>query len=465
MSRETLDDDGRVTEVLETGELPAIIADVGMAGPAVAAGEPPAARPRVGDATAAAAAAVGGGAVETEIPSSRGADLTVELLPGRAGGPASDLDAVLDPALDADRAADRAAGPGAGPYPDLDVDLDPDLDVDLDPDLVADLGVSDRNRDPRTTDRIQGGRWRVPGGGRSPAGPSGRARILAATMAAVLVAVLVGVASYAEGGRSRERAELASARLIVWTNPYLPDDPYRLRSGRVLTTLYLTLTSAVPVTVLRLHLRIGDAVPASAGVLSPGRTAAVPAMLELDCSPAALQDAALQANDQAPQTATIRTSDGRIHEIPVTAAGTYFMADDLAAVCTVVSTPRVTVSSMMATREGAVLMELTSLEARPVQVTFVQNPTGGAAQWRLAVSPSNPILIPPQGHQAVVLRFGFPFCFTDHTLPDTGGLVIVEIRRTRPPNGVGPAASTQPAGWDDSVLAAAAAAAATRSCS
>ena len=83
---------------------------------------------------------------------------------------------------------------------------------------------------------------------------------------------------------------------------------------------------------------------------------------------------------------------------------------------------------------------------------------------RIDVS-DNPVLLPPHGARSVTITFGFRQCFADRTLPSTGGLINVELRRTRPLAGVVPTMAGPPDGWDDSVIASAAAAAVSKACS
>jgi hypothetical protein len=122
----------------------------------------------------------------------------------------------------------------------------------------------------------------------------------------------------------------------------------------------------------------------------------------------------------------------------------------------------VTVSSMVASRDGAVTIDLSSLDERAVEVIFTSDHAAGL-NWRIDFFPSNPVLLPPHGSQTVTVKFGFRQCFADRTLPSTSGLITAYVRLTTT---VGLSmAGMQPDGWDDSAIASAAAAANTKSCS
>jgi len=189
----------------------------------------------------------------------------------------------------------------------------------------------------------------------------------------------------------------------------------------------------------------------------------VSVLITLDCS--RFQFGIPGSPDTDSQTATIRTSDGNLHDVPVTVVGDLDQMEQ-GALCDYLATPQVRVSSMVASRDGVVSIDLNSLDDREVQVFFSSNQysDGPSTNWRIDVS-DNPVLLPPHGVRSLVIKFGFRQCFADRTLPSTGGLINVEVRRTRPLAGVGPSTVGPPDGWDDSVIASAAAAAVSKACS
>jgi hypothetical protein len=426
MSRETLDDEGRaIIDVPDGAEPPAITAEVEVVPPAPrtdTAYHPPDLRPDH----------------RPDHRSDYRGDTDADVVgAGEVIGDPGDVAAAVP-----------AAGTGDG----------------LDADLVADLGVTSRSSEPTTKPETGGRRWAGWTRRVAPAGTSRRAKATTAALAAVLVAALVAVTAYVEGGRARERTELDSTRLIVWSNSFYSGDPNRMHTQQLPALLYMTLTSALPVTVQQVHFRIGDAVPMGRAALTPGRTATVSVLITLDCS--RFQFGNPGSPDSDSQTATIRTSDGSLHDVPVTVVGDLGVMEQ-GVLCDYMATPQVRVSSMVASRDGVVSIDLNSLDDRAVQVSFTSNQysDGPSTYWRIDVSPSNPVLLPPHGVQSVVITFSFRQCFADRTLPSTGGLINADVRRTRPLAAVGPATEGPPDGWDDSVVAAAAAAAVTRACS
>jgi hypothetical protein len=434
MSRETLDDEGRaVIDVPDEAEPPAITAEVEVVPPA----------PRIDS-----------------------GDHLADHRPGAAGAASTDTDILADIRGDtrAGTGADAAVANAAVAREILgDVGgEDGAVDAPADADLVADLGVTSRSGEPTTGPETGGPRWAARMRRLAPAGTSRRGKVTAATLAAVLVATLVAVTAYVEGGRARERSELDSTRLIVWSNSFFSGNPDRMRSQQLPALLYLTLTSALPVTVQEVHLRIGDAVPMGRAALTPGQTATVSVLITVDCS--RFQSGTLGNPDGGTQTATIRTSDGSLHDVPVTVVGDLDQMEQ-GVLCDYLDTPQVRVSSMVASRDGAVSIDLSSLDERPIQLHFIssQYSDGVDTNWRIDVSPSNPILIPPHGRQSVVIRFRFRQCFADRTLPSTGGLITALVRAT---TAVGLSnEGMSPDGWDDSAIASAAAAAVTKACS
>jgi hypothetical protein len=340
-----------------------------------------------------------------------------------------------DPADPADPAA--AAGPGGRGGHVFDADLDAEVDARA--------------------------------GGRAPTHPTGWAalgltsrtgRRLTAAVAVAAIAALAAVGGYTQAQKAETRRAAASARLVVWVDENFFTDP-GAAPDPVPVTVHLSVTSSVDLTVTRLVLPAGQAIPTSRVLVHPGQ-ATVGKFLIRDACPANWQ--------QLPQTtaasALTRAPDGRLHTVPVDlgSIGQLFGRDFLCNRNGVgPSSPDLAVDSIVAQRGGLVDVVLRSRSDHELLVTAVPA-TVGSAGWSLTQEPAGPLRIPANEIRDLKIRFEYAGCTPDGTILSASSLVALHLVPAHDPTSDRQLDANQLEGWDDTAVMLAAADASTRAC-
>ena len=419
MSRETLDADGGGVTPLSTQPADRAI-DLDLPaepGAAPAADSPP-------DRAAAPA--------DTRT-TGRAAGRTAGRTVGRTAGPAGAPDADPDAARDPDSAADRTTDPAGGP----DVEFAADLDDETAPPAPAPvLG-------------LLSARW---------------TRALVAIGAALALVVVAAIGGYTQAQKAQTREALGSARLVLQLNQdflNIPRNPDGSLPDPIPVNVELSVTSSVTLTVSRLVLPAGTAIPRSRFVVRPGTGGSGEFLITSACPPG-FED--LPVSTRA--SALVRTSDGKLRTLPVAlgALGQLLSRDYLCATNRLSPQAQpVVVTSMFGRRGGLVVIQLRSRSDRDLRVT-AQPAAAGSEGWQVGQVPAKPLTLPAGGSAELTVRLQFPVCIADGTIPATSNLVDLQWSAAGAADQTTLVQGIEVDGWDDSAVTVAAADAAVRAC-
>jgi hypothetical protein len=289
-------------------------------------------------------------------------------------------------------------------------------------------------------------------------------RRLTLLAAAVAVAVLAAVGGYTQAQKAQTRRALDSARLVLWV-----DDTFFNTSGLASDTVtdpipvqvHLSVTASVDLTVTRLQLPGGEAVPTSRVLVHPGQ-ATIGDFLIRNACPADWRTL--------PQTTTAtalaRTPDGRQRTLPLDLGSTaQFFDRDF--ICNRTGADpngqNLVVEGMTAQRGGIVALSLHSEADTDLLVTAAAS-TLGSAGWTIRPDPTKPVLIHPGQVGELKVRLIFANCTTDGSIVSASGLLALRVGRVGDPAGLQLVDPTQLGGWDDAAVVLAGGDAANRAC-
>lgn len=285
----------------------------------------------------------------------------------------------------------------------------------------------------------------------APTGGRPQPRPLVAIVVGILFAAAVAsLAGYTQTRRAVNKNALRTSAVTIWPEAGRPPQPGG--PGQLVTVqLSLVSTGAEPVTINRIDVGEMKLDPQREVRLQPGERASAEFSYLPDCGyPASTTFGTASAHD----------SQGESLRLRVTLAGS--LTEFLTSVSCYLDPP-VEVKDMIARPDGRLTFTLASPDgALPTEVKFgIGGPdrsATGAGPWWLQADPGTRIWVAGGDQVRVVLRLRYRGCLRDGPLPSTDGLIRVSAR-TR----LGEDQLTL-AGWDESAVSAAAAAAVLSSC-